>query len=109
MAVLSERLRLIVRTVDTKSIVHQNIARDIVLVESVPLDDLQGTLLQSLRASCVLLQQEHGEVVVSEIRAGDEGLCQKVSSPKYFLELELHDNIITNSTFSLVLTFLSVW
>ena len=97
------------RTVDTKSIVHQNIARDFVLVESVPLDDLQGKLLQSLRASCVLLQQEHGEVVVSEIRARDEGLCQKVSSPKYFLELELHDNIITNSTFSLVLTFLSVW
>lgn len=73
-AVLGERLGELARIVEAELVVQQNICwEDVFMVESIPLDDSQSHLLEFLRTFGVLLHQEAGEVVVSQVRAGDEG------------------------------------
>ena len=73
-AVLGERLGELARIVEAELVVQQNISwKDVFMVESIPLDDSQSHLLEFLGTFGVLLHQEAGEVVVSQVRAGDEG------------------------------------
>lgn len=73
-AVLGERLGELARIVEAELVVQQNISwKDVFMVESIPLDDSQSNLLEFLGTFGVLLHQEAGEVVVSQVRAGDEG------------------------------------
>ena len=73
-AVLGERLGELARIVEAELVVQQNICwEDVFMVESIPLDDSQSHLLEFLGTFGVLLHQEAGKVVVSQVRAGDEG------------------------------------